>query len=258
MAGQASSLVPHGRPSLPTLDAHTFIDRRPTARSCSPAFPNLADDPARLPGNDRATRPHRVRRKHRAIQNLDIVLDHDHVADRAVRPNPHVAPDLGGADVRVGSDVDVVGDAEHEVRYRLLGFAAVGIGHGRESRGRVQCAAGADEHVAAQVDGGLVLGCWCRFLVALRLLLRWGFGLRWPHQVTVDHDVLLDHAFAGKDDVPRTQDTRAAADLVARFGLDVFASYRGLGWHVVLNMSSCRIVLGGNILWVEKKHVHDS
>ena len=76
-------------------------------------------------------------------------------------------------------------------------------------------AARADEDVAAEVDGGLI---WRgSLLVALLLLLRGGLRLRRSDKVAVDHDVLLDDTFSCEDDMPRTEDAGATADLVAGF-----------------------------------------
>ncbi len=68
-------------------------------------------------------------------------------------------------------------------------------------------------------------------LCVTSFLLRRRFRLRRAHQVAVDDDVLLDHTFSREDDVAGAEDAGAAGDLVAGFGLDVFAADGGFGWH---------------------------
>lgn len=196
--GQRSPLIAHSRPSLSALDSHTLIHSRATGPTRSPALTNLAHHSPRSSCDNRPARPDRVRREHRPIQDLHIVFDHHHVPNGAIRPNVHIALDLRGADMSVRPNVDVVGDAEHEVRHDLLGLAAVGGCDRRETRRGVQCAAGADEDVTPEVDRRLILGR--GFLVTARVLSG-RFGLRRANQVAMYHDILLNDTFASQNDM---------------------------------------------------------
>lgn len=71
---------------------------------------NLAHDASGPPSHDRETRHNHIRRHHRPIQNLDVVLDNRKLANRAIRANRDVRADERGFDDGRGADEDVVGD----------------------------------------------------------------------------------------------------------------------------------------------------
>lgn len=210
--GAHSSFIPNSCPSLSAPDAHAFIHRRATGSTGSPPFTNLSNHSPRPACNYRAASPDRIRREHSAVQDLDIVLDDDHVPDGAVGANVDITLDLRRSNVRVGPNVDIIRNPQHEVGHDLLWLAAIGIRDRSETRRRMECTAGADEDIASKVDRGLVRAG--RLLVAL---LRRGFGLRRTHEVAADHHVVLYHAFPGQDDMPWAEDAGFATDFVACF-----------------------------------------
>ena len=56
-----------------------------------------------------------MRRQYRPVLNSDIVFNEAEIAYAAVRAYVHMSADRGGLDMCVGTDVDVVGDAERVV-----------------------------------------------------------------------------------------------------------------------------------------------